>query len=125
MLYGVKSPGPTDRLSVTVKLFSQRRKYPASTDSRGRICCWTDTPNCQSLERTLHPSRIFGSIAAVVSAVVPKVCAFIAPQISPPDADRFCAAGLFRSQSGTKLLFESVHERAVVVAMRPIGFDRM
>jgi hypothetical protein len=50
-----------------------------------------DTPICQSLERTPHPLRIFGSMAAVVRAVVPNVAA-PCPQMSPPDAVRFCGA---------------------------------
>jgi hypothetical protein len=41
------------------------------------------------LERTLHPLRMLGSMAAVVCVAVPNVWAFIAPQISPPDAVRF------------------------------------
>ena len=63
-------------------------------------------------------------MAAVVSAVVPNVWLFIAPQESiEPVVAGLCAAGFLRSQSGEKLLFVSVHERDAVVAMRPIGFE--
>ena len=65
-------------------------------------------------------------MAAVVSAVVPNVWLFMAPHVSiEPVVAGLCAAGLLRSQSGAKLLLLSVHERDALVAMRPIGFDRM
>src|SRR6187402_362674 len=125
MLYGVKSAGPTAWLSVTVKLFSQRWKYPTSTETRGSTCCWIDAPHCQSFERTLQPLRIFGSMLAVVCAVVPNVAEFIAPQKSPPSGRRSWAVLSRRLQSGVRLLLASVHVRVVVVAMRVIGFERV
>ncbi|MND05914.1 hypothetical protein D3C83_269750 [compost metagenome] len=44
---------------------------------------------------------------------MPKLELFQTPQLSPPVAKLFCAAGFIRSQSGTKLPL-SVQLRAVV-----------
>jgi hypothetical protein len=52
---------------------------------------------------------------------VPKLTFELAPQASPPEADRFCAAGLDRLQSGRKLWFESVQLRLVLVAISDVG----
>src|SRR5205809_7635305 len=114
MLNFPKSDGACARLSVTTKLVSQRREYPTSTDTRGSTSCCTDTPMFQSAGRTPHPFSRPGSYV-VSNAAWPNARLLICAQTSPPLAVRFCASGFRRSQSGAKLLFESVHVRVVVV----------
>src|ERR1044071_6316615 len=77
------------------------------------ISCCTAPPNCQSYCRTPHPCCPSG-LARVVTKGLPKLELLQAPQLSPPDARLFCAAGFIRSQSGMKLRLPSVQLRFVV-----------
>src|SRR5262245_24822935 len=73
----------------------------------------------------LCPQPVNKSLSNVAAgAVVPKKRLLIAPQLSPPLAVRFCASGFARSQSTTKLRFESDQERFAFVASALIGFVR-
>ncbi len=53
---------------------------------------------------------------------MPNALLAMAPQLSPPAAVRFCAAGLARLQSTAKFLFESVHARVVLFCSALMGF---
>src|SRR5687767_9814516 len=115
----VWSPAARARLSVTTELTSHRRWYPTSTATRGNTSCCTDTPYCQSPERTPHPDRRPGS-SVEANTCVPKFGSAFGPHESPPPARRSCAAAFCRLQSATKLLFASIHVLVVVVESRPV-----
>src|SRR5262245_33068432 len=70
-------------------------------------------PNCQSWFRTPHPCCTSG-LTRVVTKGLPKLELLHAPQLSPPSARLFCAAGSIRLQSGMKLPLPSVQLRVVV-----------
>ena len=63
-----------------------------SSDERGPICCWTETPSVQSDGRTPQPSRMPAS-KLFVRMFLPKFVFDMTPQRSPPVARRSCAAG--------------------------------
>src|SRR6266705_7191380 len=129
MLYSAKSEAAASWLSYTVNPLNQRRVYATSVDARGRICCWTAAPSVQSDGRTPQPVSSAGS-KLLVCVVVPKARFEITPQTSPPLVRRSCAAPSRRSQSGLKLLLESVHARVTphgangptVQRIRSVGF---
>src|SRR4051812_31009878 len=77
--------------------------------------------NSQLLGLCPHPVNRSGSNVAP-GIVVPNEAFAIAPQLSPPDAVRFCAAPLERLQSTTKFLFESAQLRVVLVCSAFTGF---
>src|ERR1700680_495829 len=83
------------RLLLTKKLLNERRLYPTSSDVRGRISCWIDTPNCQSYGRTPRPLSTAGLtwVSAFGFAKFPKSAAMHSP----------FGFGLSRLQSGTWL----------------------
>src|SRR5262252_4361432 len=116
MVCAVKSDGFSSVFLKTKKLLNHRRLYVTSTEVRGRICCCTPMPNCQSDGRTPQPLSTAGSML-VSPAVLPN-----------PDDDHGphspLAAGFIRLQSGRKFPFESVHVRLTVVwkfgPMRPL-----
>ena len=115
MVCAVKLLGLNNVFLNTKKLLNHRRLYVTSTDVRGRICCCTPMPNCQSDGRTPHPLRAAGSMI-VSPAVLAKPFDDHGPH-SP------FAAGFMSAQSGRKLPFESVQLRLTVVwkfgPMRP------
>src|ERR1700704_3399194 len=104
------------RLSVTKKFPQLRRLKATSKDTRGRISCCTDTPNCQSYGRTPEPWSTSG-LTVVSTSGLPNAEFEYGPQKSPPDSRRSTDALLARPpdpQSGMKLPFASVQVLVVV-----------
>src|SRR5439155_20370886 len=77
--------------------------------------------NSQLLAQCPQPVSKSGSNVAP-GMVVPKSRLAIWPQLSPPLAERFCAAEFARLQSTAKLPFESAQLRVVNVRMALTGF---
>src|SRR6476646_7492636 len=88
---------------------------------RSPSCFWISDEISQFESRTPHPDNTAGSHCTAFGLFCPKNWLSMAPQISPPEAERSWAPKFPRLQSGTKLWFESVQERLVVITDVVIG----
>src|SRR5262245_13698242 len=102
--------------------------YDTSIELRDSSCLCREIVRSQSDGRTSHPSSTSGA-KLFTSTFFPKLLFDSAPQKSPPEGRKSCAAGLERSQSGAWLPFASLQLRVtpavpfgcVVCGMRSDG----
>src|SRR5436190_472034 len=84
---------------------------------------------CRSMLKTQRKSRLSFTVEASNTTAdglnVPKFALLIAPQISPPDALRSCAAKFWTSQSGMKLPLLSVQGRLALLIDELNGWNRI